>query len=124
MTPDEHLRVPYTMIIASVRRPDGVWVRRAEYPELPGCVADQDRAMAEGMGRIVDRTDEHLGTTDIAVITARRRLIRMARELQEGVEPYAAHHGALYRVRSAVTTSPEADFHRLLASLADLLVAT
>ena len=42
MTPDEHLRVPYTMIIASVRRPDGVWVRRAEYPELPGCVAEAD----------------------------------------------------------------------------------
>lgn len=42
MTPDEHLRVPYTMIIASVRRPDGVWVRRAEYPELPGCVAEAE----------------------------------------------------------------------------------
>lgn len=42
MTPDEHLRVPYTMIIASVRRPDGTWVRRAEYPELPGCVAEAD----------------------------------------------------------------------------------
>jgi phenylpropionate dioxygenase-like ring-hydroxylating dioxygenase large terminal subunit len=86
-------------------------------------VADQDRAMVEGMGRIVDRTDEHLGTTDIAVITARRRLIRMARELQDGIEPYAAHHGNLYRVRAAVTTSPEADFHRLLATVADDLVA-
>jgi predicted RNase H-like HicB family nuclease len=42
VTPDEHLRVPYTMIIASVRRPDGVWVRRAEYPELPGCVAEAE----------------------------------------------------------------------------------
>lgn len=68
--------------------------------------------------------DEHLGTTDIAVITARRRLIRMACELQDGIEPYAAHHGDLYRVRAAVTTSPEADFHRLLASVADRLVAT
>lgn len=42
MTPDEHLRVPYTMIIASVRRTDGSWVRRAEYPELPNCVAEAD----------------------------------------------------------------------------------
>jgi predicted RNase H-like HicB family nuclease len=42
VTPDEHLRVPYTMIIASVRRPDGVWVRRAEYPELPGCIAEAE----------------------------------------------------------------------------------
>ena len=30
------------MIIASVRRTDGTWVRRAEYPELPGCVAEAD----------------------------------------------------------------------------------
>ena len=42
MTPDEHLRVPYTMIIASVRRQDGSWIRRAEYPELPDCVAEAD----------------------------------------------------------------------------------
>jgi predicted RNase H-like HicB family nuclease len=46
VTPDEHLRVPYTMIIASVRRPDGVWVRRAEYPELPGCVAEAESPLA------------------------------------------------------------------------------
>jgi hypothetical protein len=58
------------------------------------------------------------------VITARRRLIRMARELQDGIEPYAAYHGDLYRVRSAVTTSTESDFHRLLASVADQLIAT
>ncbi len=30
------------MIIASVRRADGTWVRRAEYPELAGCVAEAD----------------------------------------------------------------------------------
>jgi hypothetical protein len=46
VTPDEHLRVPYTMIIASVRRPDGSWVRRAEYLELPGCVAEADSPLA------------------------------------------------------------------------------
>ena len=42
MSPEEHLRVPYTMVIASVRRADGAWVRRAEYPELPGCIAEAD----------------------------------------------------------------------------------
>jgi predicted RNase H-like HicB family nuclease len=42
VSPDEYLRVPYTMIIASVRRADGAWVRRAEYPELSGCVAEAD----------------------------------------------------------------------------------
>jgi hypothetical protein len=40
------------------------------------------------MGAIVDRTIEHLGTTDIAIITARRLYIKAARELAEqGIEP-------------------------------------
>jgi predicted RNase H-like HicB family nuclease len=52
VTPDEYLRVPYTMVIASVRRPDGAWVRRAEYPELPGCVAE-----AESPLDAIDRLD-------------------------------------------------------------------
>lgn len=42
MTPNEYLRIPYTMLIAAVQRPDGAWVRRAEYPELPGCIAETD----------------------------------------------------------------------------------
>ncbi|MBI3300712.1 MAG: hypothetical protein HYZ72_01330 [Deltaproteobacteria bacterium] len=46
--------------------------------------------MTESMGGIVDRTQEHLGTTDVAVIAARRRLIAMARDLQDGVEPSEA----------------------------------
>jgi phenylpropionate dioxygenase-like ring-hydroxylating dioxygenase large terminal subunit len=81
-------------------------------------VADQDRAMTEGMGAVVDRSREHLGTTDIAVITARRRLLRMARELQQGELPYAAYHGELYRVRSATLNSDEEDFHAVLAGVA------
>ena len=59
----------------------------------------QDMAMVESMGGIYDRTREHLGTTDAAVIAARRTLIRMARDLQEGIEPQPASHGDLYRVR-------------------------
>lgn len=32
--------MPYVLVMESVRRPDGVWTRRAEYPELLGCVAE------------------------------------------------------------------------------------
>ncbi len=74
----------------------------------------QDRSVQEGMGAIVDRSKERLGTSDLAVITARRILIRLARELQEGQEPYAARHGDIYRVRSLLTRSREGDFDRLL----------
>lgn len=38
-------------------------------------VNDQDRAMQEGMGRIVDRSKEMLVSGDIAVVTARRKIL-------------------------------------------------
>jgi phenylpropionate dioxygenase-like ring-hydroxylating dioxygenase large terminal subunit len=48
----------------------------------------QDNAVQEGMGAIVDRTREHLGTADIAIITARRQYLKAARDLAErGIEP-------------------------------------
>ncbi|HEX5141297.1 MAG TPA: hypothetical protein VFX19_10155, partial [Dehalococcoidia bacterium] len=47
----------------------------------------QDAAVTESMGPIYDRSKEHLGTTDVAVIHMRRELIRLARELQQGIEP-------------------------------------
>jgi predicted RNase H-like HicB family nuclease len=40
LTPEEYLAIPYILIMESVEKPDGNWVRRAEYPELPGCVAE------------------------------------------------------------------------------------
>jgi hypothetical protein len=48
----------------------------------------QDNAVQEGMGAIVDRTKEHLGSADQAIIAARRCYIRAAQELvKEGTEP-------------------------------------
>jgi predicted RNase H-like HicB family nuclease len=40
LTPEEYLAIPYTLVMESVEKPDGTWIRRAEYPELPGCVAE------------------------------------------------------------------------------------
>jgi predicted RNase H-like HicB family nuclease len=34
---EDYLAVPYVAVVFSVRKPDGSWVRRAEYPELEGC---------------------------------------------------------------------------------------
>jgi phthalate 4,5-dioxygenase len=61
---------------------------------------DQDAAVQEGMGAICDRTQEHLGSADAGVIQARRLLLRLVRELQQGQEPHAAEHGELYGVRA------------------------
>jgi len=42
MTLEEYLAVPYVLTMESVCRPDGEWVRRAAYPELPNCVAEAE----------------------------------------------------------------------------------
>jgi phenylpropionate dioxygenase-like ring-hydroxylating dioxygenase large terminal subunit len=63
-------------------------------------VREQDTAVVEGMGDIVDRTREHLGTSDMAIIGMRRMLINAAKALLNGEEPYAATHADVYRVRA------------------------
>ncbi len=70
--------------------------------------SDQDRAVQETMGAIVDRTTEHLGTSDAAVIAARRVLMKQARDLEQGIEPAAAHKGMSYRLRSLSVELPGA----------------
>lgn len=73
-------------------------------------VNDQDRPIQESMGAIYDRTQEHLGTSDLAVIAARRRLMKAAKDLQQGIEPYAAHHGEVYRVGAQDVNTSLDDF--------------
>jgi hypothetical protein len=47
----------------------------------------QDRAIQESMGRIVDRSREHLGPADKAVIQARRLLLQAVKTVGEGGTP-------------------------------------
>ena len=47
----------------------------------------QDHAVQESMGPIIDRTRENLGTTDKAVIATRRILLRVLKELEQGLDP-------------------------------------
>ena len=63
--------------------------------------ATQDMAIQESMGPVVDRTRERLGTSDTAIIGMRRLLLQEIGALQQGQEPFAAHHGDIYWVRSA-----------------------
>jgi hypothetical protein len=74
----------------------------------------QDKAMIEGMTRTVDRGLEHLGSSDVAVIAARRRLMKLARDLEQGIEPVAPTSPELYRVRPLDLISSEPDFGALL----------
>ena len=47
----------------------------------------QDRAVQESMGRVVDRTYERLGTTDRAIIMARRLLLQALNKVEAGGDP-------------------------------------
>ena len=60
----------------------------------------QDAGIQESMGAICDRTKEHLGTSDSAIINLRRVFLRGARELLEGSEPFVPRDGSVYRLRS------------------------
>jgi hypothetical protein len=55
-------------------------------------VNTQDVAVQEGMGPIVDRSQEHLGSTDRAIVTMRRLLLEAVRIVEangvpKGVDP-------------------------------------
>jgi phenylpropionate dioxygenase-like ring-hydroxylating dioxygenase large terminal subunit len=50
-------------------------------------VNTQDRAIQESMGRVVDRSKEHLGPADKAIIQARRLLLQAVKTVEEGGTP-------------------------------------
>jgi phthalate 4,5-dioxygenase oxygenase subunit len=67
----------------------------------------QDSAIQETMGTIFDRSHEHLGASDTAVIRYRRRLMAAAKALNEdGTPPPGVDIPASYAVRSASVMLP------------------
>ena len=84
----------------------------------------QDMAMTESAGAIVDRSQEHLGTSDTAIIKMRRLLIDGARNLEKGVEPPSAQDGALFNIRSSsVVYDEDVDFDEKPDVLSSMQVA-
>jgi phthalate 4,5-dioxygenase oxygenase subunit len=74
-------------------------------------IPNQDAAVQESMGPITDRTKEHLGSSDMAVIAWRKLILRLCKELQAGDEPAAALDNAAFNIRSASIVLPrEADW--------------
>jgi nitrite reductase/ring-hydroxylating ferredoxin subunit len=70
-------------------------------------VRQQDKVVSESMGAIMDRTREHLGTSDTMVIQVRRQLLRAVRALSDhGTVPPGAESPGVYRVRSGSIILP------------------
>jgi hypothetical protein len=63
-------------------------------------ISEQDACVQDSQGFIADRTREHLGPTDAAIIQFRRLMLGAARDLRGGVEPAAARNAPAYAVRS------------------------
>ena len=69
-------------------------------------ISEQDAYIQDSQGLIADRTVEHLGTTDIAIIEWRKLMLRLARDLREGQEPPQARRPEAYWVRSGGAVAP------------------
>ena len=83
--------------------------RTQTYTGIPGALL-QDQAVTETMGPILDRTIEHLGTSDLAVIQFRQLLLKLLRAYkQEGVMPPGVDDPELYRKRSASVILPKSE---------------
>lgn len=69
--------------IANNYSQDRELMKYANYSGILG-IANQDHAVTETMGPIVDRTKEHLGTSDMPIIQMRRLLLETVRDFAAG----------------------------------------
>ena len=96
--------------------------RAKTYSGIRG-IAQQDMAITESMGAIMDRTREHLGTSDKAIIRMRRMLIDAARNLEKGVDPPGTDASLPWTsIRSAERNIEVAYDWRLLGTDSDPMV--
>jgi hypothetical protein len=80
--------------------------RAKSYTGIAG-IHQQDQAITESMGAIIDRTQEHLGSSDAMVIRTRRRAINAAKALRDiGEIPPGVDNPKVYRHRSGGVILP------------------
>ena len=87
------------------------WERQKniQFSGLPG-TWPQDSGMQETMGRVADRTIEHLGVSDTGIIRTRRALLRAAKLMaDQGIEPASVSDPTVYSLRSAAVVLPRED---------------
>ncbi|HXQ14057.1 MAG TPA: Rieske 2Fe-2S domain-containing protein [Caulobacteraceae bacterium] len=105
---------------------DRAAMQRGDFTGIQGIPA-QDMAMWESMGPIADRTREHLGSSDLAILQFRRQMIEAARRFQDKGLPFAAGQDrpALVDLASFEGLAPKAADWRTLvsATIADKMPA-
>jgi hypothetical protein len=73
------------------------------------------------MGPIVDRENEHLGTSDVAVIAARRSQIQMAKNLAAGKEPKIPPIPAWFGVRAIDAAARDEELNAVVKAYGEAL---
>jgi phthalate 4,5-dioxygenase len=92
--------------------------RKTNFSGIHG-VRNQDAAVVESMGPIVDRTKENLGHSDTGIVMFRRLMLRLADELENGNEPEAAMRPESFNIRSvSVILDKAEDLQAVLPKLA------
>jgi phenylpropionate dioxygenase-like ring-hydroxylating dioxygenase large terminal subunit len=82
---------------------------RQSYTGLPN-VHIEDQAITESMGTLLDRGQEHLGSSDAMIIRTRRRLLAAVTALAEhGTLPPGVDDPTVFRVRAGSIFLPEGD---------------
>ena len=80
--------------------------RTQRFCSIPGGWA-QDAAVQESMGAVCPRPNEHLGTSDLGIIAARRVFLNAVKAMQDRDEaPPATHQPEAYFVRPAGAIMP------------------
>ena len=74
-------------------------MKRGDFTGIKG-IPTQDMAMWESMGPIADRSQDHPGSSDIAVVQFRRMMVAAAKRVARG-RPGHRHDGAAHPAREA-----------------------
>jgi len=80
--------------------------RQSNFTGIEG-IPNQDAAVQESMGAIVDRTQERLGASDQGIVRFRRLMLKLAQKVQQGERPSCCTNASLYNVRPASLLLPE-----------------
>ena len=111
--------IPGTFRLKASRRNDYFIDREVQktqtFTGIPG-VNTQDYALQEGMGRIVDRSQEFLGTSDRAIVVMRRMMLEATRAVERGERPLGTEPSAYRNVRPYDNfIEPGADWKQVFA---------
>ncbi|HIG20752.1 MAG TPA: hypothetical protein EYQ78_08370 [Candidatus Poseidoniales archaeon] len=91
--------------------------RNLSYTGIAG-IGTQDQAVTESMAVISDKQNEHLGTSDGAIIHNRKVMVNAARGMLEGIEPMKHDPAVLAKVRSHEENIPFGADWRLYGAFA------